>query len=47
MIKRDIDDIRIFYDAKVRINIDNEINYDYKSESYTLKQCKSKSIYFI
>ncbi|KIX91484.1 transcriptional regulator [Staphylococcus microti] len=37
-IQRDIDDIRNFlYESKDWIGIENEITYDYKSESYTLR----------
>lgn len=47
-IQRDIDDIRNFlYETKSWVNIQDEIKYDYKSESYTLKPCKSESIDFM
>lgn len=47
-IQRDIDDIRNFlYETKSWVNIQDEIKYDYKSESYTLKPFKSESIDFM
>ncbi|UXR78437.1 HTH domain-containing protein [Staphylococcus sp. IVB6227] len=47
-IQRDIDDIRNFlYENKPWMNIQNEITYDYVSESYKLEQHETKNSCFM
>ncbi|MBO1198286.1 transcriptional regulator [Staphylococcus simiae] len=47
-IQRDIDDIRHFlYETKLLGNVENEIIYDYKSETYRLEQHKNENINFM